>query len=259
VRRLGSFASSGPAELGPDAARFTHALPTWRTRLGSREPIAPRQTGAIRGPDCARSCPSGSDDGWLSTRVEPKTALGQRQRDGWPVEKGRQEIGCAPSAVRKSRTTASRLTMSYLRRSGAGRGQSLLVHAIIPPLSLCGPTLNIRKFSPVPFTPQELLARGTLGPRTLAFLEACVRGRANVIVSGGTSSGKTTLLGVLSTFVPDEERLLTIEALRAPPGQAARSEARSERQRRTTSFPTRLRRVPMQPLQGLGASMTHCG
>ena len=85
------------------------------------------------------------------------------------------------------------------------------VHAIIPPLSLCGPTLNIRKFSPVPFTPEELLARGALGPRALGFLAACVRGRANVIVSGGTSSGKTTLLGVLSTFVPDEERLVTIE------------------------------------------------
>src|SRR5436309_8547758 len=85
------------------------------------------------------------------------------------------------------------------------------VHAIIPPLSLCGPTLNIRKFSPVPFTPDDLLAGKTLGPRMLEFLAACVRGRANVVVSGGTSSGKTTLLGVLSTFVPDEERLVTIE------------------------------------------------
>src|SRR5213594_1675990 len=85
------------------------------------------------------------------------------------------------------------------------------VHAIIPPLSLCGPTLNIRKFSPVPFTPDDLLAGKTLGRRMLEFLAACVRGRANVVVSGGTSSGKTTLLGVLSTFVPDEERLVTIE------------------------------------------------
>ena len=85
------------------------------------------------------------------------------------------------------------------------------VHAIIPPLSLCGPTLNIRKFSPVPFTPEDLVARGTLGPRMLAFLAACVRGRANIVVSGGTSSGKTTLLGVLSAFVPDSERLVTIE------------------------------------------------
>jgi pilus assembly protein CpaF len=70
------------------------------------------------------------------------------------------------------------------------------VHAIIPPLSLCGPVLNIRKFSPVPFTPEELLARGALGPRTLRFLAACFRGRANVIVWGGTSCGKTTLLDV---------------------------------------------------------------
>jgi len=85
------------------------------------------------------------------------------------------------------------------------------VHAIVPPLSLCGPTLNIRKFSPVPFTPNDLLARRTLGPRMLAFLAACVRGRANVVVSGGTSSGKTTLLGVLSAYIPDEERLITIE------------------------------------------------
>ncbi len=85
------------------------------------------------------------------------------------------------------------------------------VHAILPPLSLCGPALNIRKFSPVPFTPQDLVARGTLGPRMLAFLAACVRGRANIVVSGGTSSGKTTLLGVLSAYVPDSERLVTIE------------------------------------------------
>jgi pilus assembly protein CpaF len=85
------------------------------------------------------------------------------------------------------------------------------VHAIIPPLSLRGPTLNIRKFSSVPFTPEDLVARGTLGPRMLAFLGTCVRGRANVVVSGGTSSGKTTLLGVLSAFVPDGERLITIE------------------------------------------------
>ena len=85
------------------------------------------------------------------------------------------------------------------------------VHAIIPPLSLCGPALNIRKFSPVPLTPDRLIGGRALGPRMLRFLAACVRGRANVVISGGTSSGKTTLLGVLSTFVPDGERLITIE------------------------------------------------
>jgi pilus assembly protein CpaF len=85
------------------------------------------------------------------------------------------------------------------------------VHAIVPPLSLCGPVLTVRKFSAVPLGPRELLDNGTVGPRMLAFLAACVRGRANIVVSGGTSSGKTTLLGVLSSFVPDGERIVTIE------------------------------------------------
>ncbi len=85
------------------------------------------------------------------------------------------------------------------------------VHAIIPPLSLRGPVLTIRKFSPVPMTPADLVASGSAGPRMMAFLQACVRGRMNLMVSGGTGSGKTTLLGVLSSFIPDEERLITIE------------------------------------------------
>jgi pilus assembly protein CpaF len=85
------------------------------------------------------------------------------------------------------------------------------VHAIVPPLSLCGPVLNVRTFASVPLDPAALLEGGTLGSRMLAFLAACVRGRANVLISGGTSSGKTTLLGVLSSFIPDGERLITIE------------------------------------------------
>jgi pilus assembly protein CpaF len=85
------------------------------------------------------------------------------------------------------------------------------VHAIVPPLSLCGPVLNVRKFGVVPLTPADLVFGGTAGPRMMAFLAASVRGRANLVISGGTSSGKTTLLGVLSGFIPDGERLLTIE------------------------------------------------
>lgn len=85
------------------------------------------------------------------------------------------------------------------------------VHAIIPPLSLRGPSLTIRKFAQVPMLADDLLNGGTLGPRTLRFLEAAVRGRANLIVSGGAGSGKTTLLGVLSDFIDDGERLITIE------------------------------------------------
>jgi pilus assembly protein CpaF len=85
------------------------------------------------------------------------------------------------------------------------------VHAIVPPLSLRGPALTIRKFSPVPIRASDLVAGGSLGPRMLHFLSAAVRGRANIIVSGGAGSGKTTLLGVLSGFIPDDERLITIE------------------------------------------------
>jgi pilus assembly protein CpaF len=85
------------------------------------------------------------------------------------------------------------------------------VHAIIPPLSLRGPALTIRKFSPVPITAEDLVRTRSVGPRALRFLAAAVSGRVNVVVSGGTGSGKTTLLGVLASFIPDQERLVTIE------------------------------------------------
>jgi pilus assembly protein CpaF len=85
------------------------------------------------------------------------------------------------------------------------------VHAIVPPLSLCGPVLNVRKFSSIPIRPVDLLRSQTLGPRMLEFLAACVRARMNTVISGGTSSGKTTLLGVLSSFVSTQERVITIE------------------------------------------------
>ena len=85
------------------------------------------------------------------------------------------------------------------------------VHAIIPPLSLCGPVLNIRKFSLVPYGPADMVALGTLSAAVLEFLAACVRGRANIVISGGASSGKTTLLNVLASFIPEAERLVTIE------------------------------------------------
>lgn len=85
------------------------------------------------------------------------------------------------------------------------------VNVIIPPLSLVGPVLTIRKFSKTPFTAQNLVDFGSLSPKMVSFLSACVRGRLNVIVSGGTGSGKTTLLNVLSGFIPDDERIVTIE------------------------------------------------
>ena len=85
------------------------------------------------------------------------------------------------------------------------------VNAIIPPLSLVGPTLTIRKFRRVPFGPGELLKNGTLTPEALNFLAACVKGRLNVVVAGGSGAGKTTLLNTLSNFISERERIVTIE------------------------------------------------
>ena len=85
------------------------------------------------------------------------------------------------------------------------------VNAIYPPLSIGGPFLTIRKFAADPFTVDDLVDFGTLTDQVADFLEACVVGRMNVVVSGGTSTGKTTLLNVLSSFIPDDERIVTIE------------------------------------------------
>jgi pilus assembly protein CpaF len=85
------------------------------------------------------------------------------------------------------------------------------VNAIIPPLAFSGSTLTIRKFSKDPFTVEDLLAFGTLSPERAELLRACVEARLNVIVSGGTGTGKTTLLNVLSSFIPEDERIVTIE------------------------------------------------
>src|SRR5438876_1495718 len=85
------------------------------------------------------------------------------------------------------------------------------VNAIIPPLSLVGPVITIRKFAASPFTVDDLVRFGTATPDMFDFLRACVEARLNVFVSGGTGSGKTTTLNVLSSFIPNDERIVTIE------------------------------------------------
>lgn len=84
-------------------------------------------------------------------------------------------------------------------------------NAVIPPLSLVGPSMTIRKFSKKPFTANDLVKFNSISPKMVSFLEACVKARLNVIVSGGTGSGKTTLLNVLSSSIPNNERIVTIE------------------------------------------------
>ena len=85
------------------------------------------------------------------------------------------------------------------------------VNAVIPPISLVGPTLTIRKFSRNPITVEQLIQFGSISPESVQFLKACVEARLNILISGGTGSGKTTLLNVMSSFIPGDERIITIE------------------------------------------------
>jgi pilus assembly protein CpaF len=85
------------------------------------------------------------------------------------------------------------------------------VNAIIPPLALKGPTVTIRKFSRDPYTINDLITFGTLTARSAQFLAACVKGKLNILISGGTGTGKTTTLNAMSAFIPSDERIVTIE------------------------------------------------
>ncbi len=85
------------------------------------------------------------------------------------------------------------------------------VNAVIPPISLVGPILTIRKFAKNPITVDQLVKYGTVTPEAVQFLKACVESRINIVISGGTGSGKTTLLNILSGFIPGDERIITIE------------------------------------------------
>ena len=85
------------------------------------------------------------------------------------------------------------------------------VNAIIPPLAVDGPSLTVRKFSLDPYQAEDLISFGTLTPELAELLEVCVIGRLNILISGGTGTGKTTLLNVLSSFIPEDQRIVTIE------------------------------------------------
>jgi pilus assembly protein CpaF len=85
------------------------------------------------------------------------------------------------------------------------------VNAIIPPLALNGPTLTVRKFEKDPLRIEDLIRFGSVSAEVAEFLIACVKARLNIVVSGGTGSGKTTLLNVLSSFIPNDERIITVE------------------------------------------------
>lgn len=85
------------------------------------------------------------------------------------------------------------------------------VNVVIRPIALCGPTITIRKFSATPLSVQDLIRFGSMTEQIAEFLRSCVIGRLNMVVAGGTGSGKTTLLNVLSSFIPNDERIITVE------------------------------------------------
>ncbi len=85
------------------------------------------------------------------------------------------------------------------------------VNAIIPPLAVSGPTLTIRRFSQKPFTDKDLIAKGSISPEMVEFIKACVRLRKDIIISGGTGTGKTTFLNMCSSYIPEDERIITVE------------------------------------------------
>jgi pilus assembly protein CpaF len=107
------------------------------------------------------------------------------------------------------------------------------VNAVVPPIALDGSLLTIRKFAADPFTVDDLVSFGTMTPSVAALLRACVQGRLNIVIGGGTGSGKTTTLNVLSSFVPADERIVTIE-------DAAELQLRQEHVLRLESRPANL-------------------
>jgi pilus assembly protein CpaF len=107
------------------------------------------------------------------------------------------------------------------------------VNAVIAPLALDGASLTIRKFARDPYTVEDLIKFGTLSVEAAAFLEACVKAHFNILVAGGTGSGKTTTLNVLSSFIPDTERVVTIE-------DAAELQLRQPHKVRLESRPARI-------------------
>src|SRR5919197_1095628 len=99
----------------------------------------------------------------------------------------------------------------WVEREGRLHETNVRVNAVLPPLSLSGPIVTIRKFSKRRLTLDDLVQLGTLSRETVRFLERCVEAELNILISGGTGTGKTTLLNAASTAIPEEDRIVTFE------------------------------------------------
>ena len=191
-----------------DRARIAQEIADDILGYGPIEPL-------LRDPDLTEVMVNASDDIY----IERSGKLRQGRRAASPTRPT-----CAARSTRSSARSAVAST-SPARWCDARLPDGSRVNAIIPPLALDGSMLTIRKFSADPYTVEDLIAlRHALAAPSRDLLDDCVRGRLNILVSGGTGAGKTTTLNVLSSFIPDDERIVTIEdaaELRLAPGPRA--------------------------------------
>ncbi|MDP3968408.1 MAG: CpaF family protein [Nocardioides sp.] len=178
---------------GADRARITQEISDDILGYGPIEPL-------LRDSDVSEVMVNGPSDVWVEKngRLEKTTA---RFNDEAHLRRTIEKI-----VSRIGRRVDESSPMVDARLPDGSR-----VNAVVPPLAVDGSALTIRKFATDPLTVEDLIRFGSLSRRTADFLEACVRGRLNVIVSGSTGAGKTTTLNVLSSFIPADERIVTIE------------------------------------------------
>ena len=178
---------------GPDRARVTQEVSDDILGLGPIEPL-------LANPDVSEVMVNGPDDVF----IEMSGKLRKTDVAFYDEAHLRRVIDKIVSAVGRRVDESSPLCDARLQDGSR-------VNVVIPPIAVDGSLLTIRKFSADPLTANDLIAFGTFTPVLWSFVEACVRGRLNVLISGGTGSGKTTTLNVLSSAIPSDERIVTIE------------------------------------------------
>jgi len=187
------LAEEGVALTGPEKERLTQELRDELLGYGPLEPL-------LKDPDIGDILVNGYNQVYVERRgkLEPSPV---RFTDNAHLLKIIEKI-----AAGVGRRVDESCPMVDARLPDGSR-----VNAIIPPLALDGPALSIRKFAKDPIRVQNLLEFGTITPEIAQVMEAMVKGRLNILISGGTGTGKTTFLNVMSSFIPDDERIITIE------------------------------------------------
>ena len=196
---------------GPRRARRRARPPRTSRSAAATAPGSPRRSATTSWATgrSSRSCATPTSPRSWSTA---STASSWRRTAGWcrPRRRSPTRPTCVARSTRSSPGSVAAST-SPSPMVDARLPDGSRVNAVVPPLAVDGSALTIRKFATDPLTVDDLISFGSLSPSTAAFLDACVRGRLNIIVSGSTGAGKTTTLNVLSSFIPADERIVTIE------------------------------------------------